>query len=174
MSTDYPTAIDSFDTHVDNVDDVMAADVNDLNDAVVATQTALAVAGWSTWTPTVTQSGAVAATVTRARYKIINKLCHVEVSLAVTAAGTAANDIVIAGQPAAMQPAYPYATNGFPIGVALITDTGTAYYSGILLALTTTDFRVTDPSTNQNIGTNPNFALANGDFIFFTATYEVA
>ncbi len=41
MSTDYPGAIDSFDTHVDNVDDVMAADVNDLNDAMVAVQTAL-------------------------------------------------------------------------------------------------------------------------------------
>jgi len=40
MTTTYPGAIDSFDTHVDSVDDVMAADVNNLNDAVVALETA--------------------------------------------------------------------------------------------------------------------------------------
>ena len=174
MSTDYPGAIDSFDTLVDNVDDVMAADVNDLNDAVVATQTALAVSGWSTWTPTVTQSGAVAATVTRARYKIVNKICHTEVSLAATAAGTGANDIVIGGQPAAIQPAYSEGTYGFPIGIGTVVDAGAAVYGGILLALTATTFVILYPSSNLRIGTNPNFALANGDFIFFTATYEVA
>ena len=39
MTTTYPLTVDSFDTHVDNVDDVMAADVNNLNDAVVALET---------------------------------------------------------------------------------------------------------------------------------------
>jgi len=39
MATTYPLTVDSFDTHVDNVDDVMAADVNSLNDAVVALET---------------------------------------------------------------------------------------------------------------------------------------
>jgi hypothetical protein len=39
MATTYPLSIDSFDTHTDSVDDVMAADVNNLNDAVVALQT---------------------------------------------------------------------------------------------------------------------------------------
>jgi hypothetical protein len=40
MTTTYPLTIDSFDPHVDNVDDVMAADVVNLGDAVVALQTA--------------------------------------------------------------------------------------------------------------------------------------
>ncbi len=39
MSTLYPGGIDSFDTRVDGVTDVMAADVNDLQDAMVAVQT---------------------------------------------------------------------------------------------------------------------------------------
>jgi len=221
MATDYPAAIDSFDTHVDNVDDVMAADVNDLNDAVVAIETELGIqprhtaavaptvnddtaysvgtiwtdttndniwicidntdtaavwhnvgSAWNTWTPTVDQGGAVAATVTRARYKVVNKICYTEVSLAVTAAGVAANNIVIAGQPAAIQSAYNQAA--FPIGVGSVTDTGTAWYGGLLVANGATSWVVLDPSTGNFIGTNPNFALANGDFILFTATYEVA
>jgi len=40
MVSTYPLTVDSFDTHVDNVDDVMAADVNDLGLSVVALQTA--------------------------------------------------------------------------------------------------------------------------------------
>jgi len=36
MPTDFPGAVDSFSTKVDGVDDVMAVDVNDLQDAVVA------------------------------------------------------------------------------------------------------------------------------------------
>ena len=173
MSTDYPASIDSFDTHVDNVDDVMAADVNDLNDAVVATQTALAVSGWSTWTPTVTQSGAVAATVTRARYKIVNKICHTEVSLALTAAGTGNNIIVIAGQPSAIQASYLHA-NGFPVGICAVIDSGTAAFAGTVNVIAATQWQFRYSNGNGYIGVDPNFALANGDFILFTATYEVA
>lgn len=41
MSTSYPGAIDSYTTKTDGVDSVMAADVNNLQDAVVAVQTQL-------------------------------------------------------------------------------------------------------------------------------------
>lgn len=41
MTTTYPGAIDSFDTHVDGVDDVMAADVNNPCDSIVALETAI-------------------------------------------------------------------------------------------------------------------------------------
>ena len=170
MSTDYPGAIDSFDTHVDNVDDVMAADVNDLNDAVVATQTALAVSGWSTWTPTVTQSGAVAATVTRARYKIVNKICHTEVSLAMTAAGTITNDIVIGGQPGAIQPS----STGLVIGSFMVNDSGTGFYIGVVFSTAVDGWKLYANGEVGGVGTTPNFALANGDTIRLTATYEVA
>jgi hypothetical protein len=43
MASSFPGAIDSFTTKVDGVDDVMAAHVNDLQDAVVAIQTELGV-----------------------------------------------------------------------------------------------------------------------------------
>jgi hypothetical protein len=41
MSTNYPGALDSYSDKTDSVDDVMAADVNNLQDAVVAIQTEL-------------------------------------------------------------------------------------------------------------------------------------
>jgi hypothetical protein len=41
MASAYPAALDSFTAHTDNVDDVMAADVNELQEAIVATQTEL-------------------------------------------------------------------------------------------------------------------------------------
>lgn len=43
MTTTFPDAIDSYSTKVDGVTDVMAADVNDLQDAVVAIETAIGV-----------------------------------------------------------------------------------------------------------------------------------
>lgn len=39
----YPSGIDSFNTKVDNVDDVLAADVNSLQDSVVAIETTLGI-----------------------------------------------------------------------------------------------------------------------------------
>ena len=172
MATDYPGAIDSFDTHVDNVDDVMAADVNDLNDAVVATQTALAVSGWSTWTPTVDQNGAVAATVTQARYKIVNKICHTEVQLNVTAAGDAGEIIIIGGQGAAIQPEW---TGGSAIiGTVYVSDTGTALYPGVVVATAADGWQFIGYAETNYMGVDPNFALANTDVISINATYEVA
>ena len=57
----YPTSVKSFTTKVDNVDDVMAVDINGLQDEVVAIETALG-AGKSTSTIQVvnTQTGAYA------------------------------------------------------------------------------------------------------------------
>ena len=41
MASSYPGALDSFTAKVDNVDDVLAAHVNDLQNAVVAVETEL-------------------------------------------------------------------------------------------------------------------------------------
>jgi hypothetical protein len=43
MATNYPAALDSYSTKVDNVTDVLAAHVNDLQDAVVAIETELGI-----------------------------------------------------------------------------------------------------------------------------------
>ena len=45
MTTNWPGAVDSFSVKVDNVDDVLAAHVNNLQDPVVALETALGVEG---------------------------------------------------------------------------------------------------------------------------------
>lgn len=43
MATNFPTALDSYTTKIDNVDDVLAAHINDIQDAIVATETKVGV-----------------------------------------------------------------------------------------------------------------------------------
>lgn len=219
----YPATVDSFTTKVDNVDDVQASHINDLQTAIVAIETELGTqprhtavtaptvnddtgdgysvgtlwmdtandrlyiaidvsagaAVWveigglsGTWTPTVTQSGSVAVTVTYATYKIRGRACHVEVQLDITGSGTGGNAIIIGGQPAAIQPTHTGAT--VPIGISIVSDTGTANYLGLLTANAASAWRIYDTNTRGQIGVNPNFALANTDIIIFNATYDLA
>lgn len=127
---------------------------------------------WTDWTPTVTQSGAVTVTVTQAKYTKIGTLVVLDVSLAVTGSGTIANDIVIGGLPAACAPATT--SNQKTVGSGLITDTGTAFYPASVVAVSSSTFKLVADSQNGYVGSNPSFALANGDFISFVATYAAA
>lgn len=54
MATNFPTSLDSYSTKQNNVDTIAAAHVNDLQDAVVALETAVAIGAISrtAWTPT--------------------------------------------------------------------------------------------------------------------------
>lgn len=124
------------------------------------------------WTPTVTQSGAVAVTVTYARYFIVGEVAIVQALLAVTGAGTATNAIIIGGQPAAIQPAN---TATFAaIGVGIVRDSGgSVSYTGILTARDVTDWRFQAHNVGPTIGISPDFALASGDEISFQAAYEI-
>jgi len=155
----YPASLDNL---VDNVDNVLATHINTL-------QAALGISAWVDWTPTVTQSGSVTVTVTRAKYKLINKVCHLNVLLAITGAGTANNAIVIAGQPAAIQTPI----NNVIIGTGMIFDNGTAWYQGSLYVNGATDWRITGHLELNVMGVAPNFALANGDIIYLNGAYEV-
>lgn len=127
---------------------------------------------WVDWTPTVTQSGAVAVTVTLARYAIFGKLATTVVYLSITGAGTGGNAIVIGGQPVLIQVAS--AVSGLAIGSAWVEDSGTQYFAGTLCAIGATDWRIMINGTDNYLGANPNFALANGDKIRFVAVYERA
>lgn len=129
-------------------------------------------AEWTDWTPTVTQSGAVTVTVTEAKYSIIGDVCHIYAKLAVTGTGTANNAIVIGGQPAAAQPA----VTGITPGTGTVSDSGIGTYPGLLQLVGATDFRLLDTTgaAYDYIGISPNFALANGDTIEFSATYRVS
>lgn len=127
-----------------------------------------AVAVWTDWTPTLTQSGTVTATVTFARYKLSDaNEVKLEVRLAVTGTGTGANAITISNLPYQIRNSSNSAK-----GTARITDTGTATYAAIVTALSATQIQFTEANTGQAVGVNPNFALANTDVISFECTYE--
>lgn len=125
---------------------------------------------WTSWTPTVTQSGSVTATITQAIYQLDGEVCTINVRIAITGAGTTNNAIVIGGQPAAIQAS----ANQTIIGMMQILDAGTAHYVGSLYVNGATDWRSIRDGGTTFVGADPNFALANGDFIFIWGTYRVA
>lgn len=135
---------------------------------------AIPITNWTTWTPTITQSGSVTFTNTYCRYMVIEKLVHVTGVLAVTSAGTANNVIAVGSLPAAI--GLPGA--GYPLGVGLVLNQTTAYYMGAMLSQSATSFAFVvhnDPTVAGNyIGANPNFALASGDIIYFNGAWEIA
>lgn len=119
------------------------------------------------WTPTVTQSGAVSNTVTYAKYATIGPLTYVCANISITGAGTGNNDILIGNLPA--NPA----ANGC-YGTFWISDTGTAYYVGAVLYVQANYFQFRAHLETDDIGKDPNIALANGDAILFFAFYPTA
>ncbi len=129
------------------------------------------VTAWTTFTPTVTQSGSVTVTVTSARYKLVDDLCTMQVRLAVTGTGTAANAIIVGGIPAAAQPAV--SGNDNVIGTFMALDTGIAHYAGAVVAVGASDFRFYNAGDGAYMGVSPAWALASGDSISFQASYEV-
>lgn len=126
---------------------------------------------WTTWTPTVTQSGSVTVTVNNAIYSIVGDICTVNVSLTVTGSGTANNAIVIGGQPSEIQ-----ATGGQNfLGTITIEDlSASLFYSGVLRLIGATDWRGITDGLGNYMGITPNFGLANTDRISFQGSYRVA
>lgn len=168
MPASFPTSIKSFAANQDDVTVVNAALIDAIHDEIEAIETGLIT--WTAWTPTVTQSGSVTVTVTRARYIVAGKIAHVQANLLVTGSGTITNAIVIGGQPAAIQ-----SPANLIIGGGLIIDTGTQIYGGLsLVAVGATDWRFYGYAAGtSHAGVTPNFALANTDVIQFQAVYEV-
>lgn len=124
---------------------------------------------WVDWTPTVGQGGAVSITVSSARYVLLGDIVVAQGYLGVTGAGVAGNGIIIGGQPAAIQ-----SPTGAVVGSIRIQDTGTAQYVGVLYVVGATDWRILCHNEGDYCGADPNFALANGDAIWFHASYERA
>jgi hypothetical protein len=123
---------------------------------------------WTDWTPTVTQGVAVTITVNEAKYCIIGKVCHYYADISIKGPGTSGNDIVISGLPAAARPAW---LGAIPVGPARMVDAnpGTLYV-GALIIISATTFKVSVDRMGQ-AGTNPNFALADGDDLRFSGTH---
>ena len=126
-------------------------------------------AAWESYTPTLTQSGAVTKTVTYAKYTQINKLCICNVRLEVTGAGTTNNAITIT------LPLTCSSSANVRVGTGTFYDGSTAItYNGALQLTSATTVAILPDVTNNFAGITPNVALANGDNLSFCLSYEVA
>ena len=124
--------------------------------------------GWIDWTPVVTQSSTVTASITIAKYFQMNGLVYLWVVLGITGSGVAGNEIVVSGLP------FNFDTHGsrVVVGSAAILDTGTAGYDCLVEAFVVDKVRFLRDS--GSVGVSPSFALASSDIIGFHATYKRA
>lgn len=131
---------------------------------------------YTSWTPTVTQSGSVTVTVNFAKYIKIGKFVSGYANLTVTGTGTALNNIVIS-IPLTAANASSFATAGLS---TVFDSSANTVYPGLLSLPTTTTFQL--PVANatalnglQNLGyAQFSAALASSDQIGFSFQYEAA
>lgn len=125
---------------------------------------------WSTWTPTVTQTGNVTFTQTaQSYYGQIQKVVFASIYLTVTGTGTAGSHAIVSLPVTAR-------TSLVPVGQGFIYDSSTANnYVVTAVADTTTSvyFFYTNASGNA-WGVAPNVGLANNDQIRIQFMYEAA
>jgi hypothetical protein len=127
---------------------------------------------WTSWTPTVTQSGSVTVTNTRSRYARYGRLIIATWNLAVTGSGTGSNAVIVSLPVTA-------AAASVVFGSAQVFDTSAAqnYLALPYLASTTTVslYTTSTDAADPRLGlTSFTAALASGDQITGTAIYEAA
>lgn len=133
----------------------------------------IAVGASQSWTPAITQSGAVTVTVTKALYLRRGPEVTTWVNLSVTGSGSAGNAIACTLPVNADTSTH---ANTDLIGSGVIIDTGTAVYP-CTVNLNSSASQIVFGGGNSgggNIGQAPSFALASGDGIRFRASYLVA
>jgi hypothetical protein len=131
--------------------------------------------GWTSYTPTLTQSGAVTKTVTYAKYEKVGRMVSVNVRLDVTGTGTANNGITITVP-------FTAATGGLWTGAGVIYDfSASTIYPCIATLFTTGTFALSDATAGHTVnvyqgqtGSAFSAALAASDAISFGMTYEAA
>ena len=129
---------------------------------------------WTTWTPTVTQSGSVTVTNSRSRFARYGRTIHFTTFLTVTGSGTGANVIRISLPVTAAAGSEPAAGVGYVFDASV---GGGTYYPGATFIATTTTFELYGTVGTQPIlGAGGGFtaALAVGDVIRASGTYEAA
>ena len=131
-----------------------------------------AIAEWTTYSPTVTQSGAVTKTVTYCKYKSYGGTLDVSGYLTMTGAGTIGNTITVS-LPSGIQFA---TTTELTIGEGRITDASVPSTWPVLVQIasaTTVKFIRTDiASPTAYAGVDPSFALASSDILAFRFSAE--
>ena len=127
-------------------------------------------AAWETWTPAVTQSGAVTATVTLGRYMRIQKLVIAVAKLAITGTGTTNNAVKVSLPITAKD-------SGQIVGSGFIYDASTNLTYLVTAesdSTTTTSFYADGNAGASFWGQTPNVAITNLDQINITLMYEAA
>ena len=128
---------------------------------------------WTTWTPTLTQSGSVTVTVTRATYARYGRTIHFNAVLSVTGSGTSSNEVLMSLPVTA-------ASSAFIIGGAgYLTDASASLnYHGLPYLKTTTTVGLSPAAAAIGFGLYGTIsftaALASGDAINISGTYEAA
>lgn len=127
------------------------------------------IAAFTTFTPTLTQSGAVSKTVATGAYIKLGKLIIGNVTLLVTGSGTGGNAIVM-GLP------FDTAYNGnLCIGSGWVYDASTVTgYSGSLIRGGASTCIIWAHNQTNNVGSTPSFALASGDQISYQFCYRTS
>lgn len=125
---------------------------------------------WTSWTPTVTQTGSVAVTNTSSEYIQIGKTVIARFNLEVTGSGTGNSAIVIGALPVTAS------TSAGPAGHGFINNVDVPVIYGITwqFASTTTLNGVWAGGTGTAAGVSPNFGFASGDTLIGILIYEAA
>lgn len=124
-------------------------------------------AGAQTWTPTISQPGALTTTGVTAYYVRRGLMVDAWATLQITLAGTTANAITTS---LPVNASTNHSVND-SIGSGMVYDTGTANYS-VDVQLNGVRTQAIFPSDGGNsLGSGPAMALASGDFIRFHLTY---
>lgn len=133
-------------------------------------------AAWETYTP-VFKTGATTrtATVTYARYSLVQKLLTVQVELSCTEIGTASSVLTVS-LPSIFTYVRPAGTSAV-VGTFSIVDSGTAFYTGAAMfsasAPTPVIAGTAYNSTDFMGAAAPAMTIAVGDKVSFTATIEI-
>jgi hypothetical protein len=129
---------------------------------------------WTSWTPTVTQFNSVSVTNTRSRYMKIGRTVHFGIKLSVTSAGTAGSPILISAP-------FPAAADGAGAchGSGNLARASTAIGYQAIVSLNTVNafcmLAANGGAADPRLGVSHfTFALASGDVISLSGTYESA
>lgn len=137
-------------------------------DSVALDSTVISTGAWTTYTPTLTQSGSVTKTVTYAAYSRVGRTITFAVDLAATGTGTGANAVTVS------LPVTAASSGAVPCGSGWIYDASvTTNYKGIAYLVTTTTVALV--GNGGNLGASEfTAALASGDAVRISGSYEAA
>jgi hypothetical protein len=125
---------------------------------------------WTSYTPTIKQgTTTLTTTITRAKYKQINKTVFLSVLATITSTGSAGTVISVTA-PSGLAPLNGAVT--FTNGTFVYVDAGAAFYVGSCVY--DSGFSGIAHNLASLIGTAPSFTAANTDSVSITVTYEVA